>query len=329
MDQPYQPAFSMVQTKGSSLDYVVQVHGGAWDIPQSLKEAHRAGVVAAYDYAVSRLQSGKDPMDTIVEVLGILEDDPVFDAGSGSFLNEHGVVELDAAVMEGAGLRAGAVAALGSFPNPSRIARAVMDCTDHVLLVGTGAEDFAMSQGFRKVDISVLVHEREITAHRAWLASGKPDAKTFFSNPETKSRSGPEPDRRGTVGVVLGVKNKTGHFCLFSGTSTGGTPGKKAGRVGDVPLVGCGIYADNEGAAVSCTGWGEGLTRIVAAKSVSQRVTAGQHPQQAIEAVLQEMWRRTGGRGGIIAVDREGRCGAAFSTPDMAFAGSGCKQIFP
>lgn len=309
-------------------DIRVLVHGGAWDIPESLRELHRLGVVRAYEHALALYDAGNDPLDIVAAVLGVMEDDPVFDAGTGSFLNEYGNVELDAAVMEGASLRAGAVACLGSFPNPAEVALAVLRRTDHVLLVGSGAEAFARENGFRSVDPMLLVHDRERAAHNTWVAAGKPSAKIFFSRPQSESLAGAQPDRRGTVGVVLGVRRSDGNFSLFAGTSTGGTPGKKAGRVGDVPLVGCGLYADDETVAVSCTGWGEGLIRVAAAKAVSERVRTGLHPQNAVESVLAELWRRTEGRAGLIAIDAQGRTGAAFTTPDMAFAGSDCRPLF-
>jgi beta-aspartyl-peptidase (threonine type) len=301
--------------------FVVQVHGGAWDIPHDLLEAHRKGVWLAYEKALYLLQMGVPPLRVVTETLEVMEDDPTFDAGTGSFLNEHGEVELDASVMEGVALRAGAVACIGSFANPSKIALAVLEKTEHVLLVGKGAEAFALAEGFAKVEPSTLIHPREVAAYHAWVAAGRPDARLFFARPESQSRAGKNPDKRGTVGVVVGVRNSKGAYDLYCGTSTGGTPGKRAGRVGDVPLVGCGFYADNEGAAVSCTGWGEGLARVAAAKSVSERVRLGVHPQQAVEEVLIELHRRTGGRGGIIAIDAHGRTAAAYSTPEMAFAG--------
>jgi beta-aspartyl-peptidase (threonine type) len=306
---------------------IIQVHGGAWDIPTELIKAHAEGVQAAREKALFVLKSGGRPIDAAVEALRVMEDDPTFDAGHGSFLNENGEVELDAGVMQGADLRAGAVACIGSFANPGTIALAVLERTEHVLLVGSGAEKFALAQGFVKVPPHSLIHPREIEAFKGWIAAGKPEAKIFFAKQENQSQAGATPDKRGTVGVVIGVSkpdaSSSNDFDLFAATSTGGTPGKKAGRVGDVPLVGCGFYADNEGAAVSCTGWGEGLARVVAAKSVSDLCKSGIHPQQAIETVLKEMLRRTGGRGGLIAIDKLGRTGAAYTTPEMAFAGEG------
>jgi L-asparaginase / beta-aspartyl-peptidase len=298
--------------------FVVQVHGGAWNIPRVLKQPHIDGVRRAHAAALQALAAGERPLDVVVSTLAVLEDDPTFDAGTGSFLDEDGRVQLDAAVMEGAGLRAGAVAAVGKFRNPAAIALAVMERTEHVLLIGEGAERFALSEGFSPVDPRSLVHWREYEGYEAWVRAGRPDARMFFD----------EEGKRGTVGVVIGVRGAAGGpFMLFSGASTGGTRGKKAGRVGDVPLVGCGIYADNDGAAVCCTGWGEAFMRAAAAKSVSDRVAAGADPQEAVEEVLRLIHRKTAGRGGIMAIDPRGRMGAAFTTPDMAYAGPACRHL--
>jgi beta-aspartyl-peptidase (threonine type) len=305
--------------------YVIQIHGGAWAIPDSLSAPHAAGVERAYQAALSDLQSGAAPLRGMLAALKVMEDDPTFDAGTGSFLNEDGKAELDAAVMEGVGLKAGAVASVGRFKNPCELALAVMERTDHVLLIGDGAERFALAEGFAPVDPRSLVHPREFEGYEAWVRAGRPDARSFFVE-EGKADGLDEPRKRGTVGVVLGVSNGNG-FDLYAGLSTGGTRGKRAGRVGDTPLVGCGLYADNEGAAVCCTGWGEGFIRTVAAKSASDLIARGVPPQDAVEAVLATIMRRTGGRGGILAIGPDGRTGAAFTTPDMAYAGPGCRYV--
>jgi beta-aspartyl-peptidase (threonine type) len=231
--------------------------------------------------------------------------------------------------MEGSKLRAGAVAAVSRFKNPSAIALAVMERTEHVLLISEGAERFALSQGFAPVDPASLVNAREFEGYEAWVRAGRPDARTFFDE-EGKVNTGAQskPEKRGTVGIVVGVRKPGNDRCeLFAGASTGGTRGKKVGRVGDVPLVGCGIYADDEGAAVCCTGWGEAFIRFAAAKSVSERCARGEPPQEAVEAVLRSIYRRTAGRGGIMAIDPRGRSGAAFTTPDMGYAGPSCRHL--
>ncbi len=298
------------------------IHGGAWDIPLDLRASHRRGLENSFQAAVRALDQNLSSLDVVCHVLEALENDPTFDAGVGSFLNEVGDVELDAAVMVGKTLAAGAVAGICGVKNPSQVARCVMEKTDHVLLVGTGAEKFAKEQGFEIFDSKMLVLPREWEAHKRWISAGRPDAKTFFAASQSGSQAGEHPDKRGTVGVVLARKEPgSSTYELFAGTSTGGIPGKMVGRVGDAPLIACGTYADDEGAAVSCTGWGEGFIRLGVAKAVSEMVRAGKHPQEAAEQVLSDLYRRTEGRGGIIAIDALGRCGAAFSTPDMACVG--------
>jgi L-asparaginase / beta-aspartyl-peptidase len=217
----------------------------------------------------------------VIAALDVLEEDPTFDCGRGSFLNEHGHVELDAGIMEGKNLKAGAVAAMRNFLHPSRIARDVMEKTNHVFLVGEGAEQFALSYGYEQLPPEDLIDPRELIVFRQWIARGKPNAKIFFTSEEAKAlregRSiGAKPEERGTVGIVVALRTDASKaWELFAGTSTGGTPGKMRGRVGDVPVIGAGVYADNESCAVSCTGWGEGLLRIVAAQRVAAMVNAG------------------------------------------------------
>jgi beta-aspartyl-peptidase (threonine type) len=298
------------------------IHGGAWDIPVVLHEPHAAGVFNAYQSALSAFRTGGDGFAIVLAALEILENDPTFDAGRGSFLNECGEVELDAGVMEGAGLRAGAVAGIRNFLHPSKIAHDVLIKTNHAFLVGEGAERFAERCGHKRLPADELVDPREREVFARWVKAGKPDAKVFFSSPaNTSVRSGAEPEKRGTVGVTVALKADSGHWKLFAGTSTGGTPGKMQGRVGDVPVIGAGVYADDEGAAVSCTGWGEGLLRIAAGQRISAAVRAGDALQSAVETTLSDLHRRMDGHAGIIAVDRHGNMAASYSTPFMAFAG--------
>jgi beta-aspartyl-peptidase (threonine type) len=309
---------------------VVQIHGGAWDIPADRKAGHVEGVRAAHQAALAALDAGAEPLRAVVAALKVMEDDPVFDAGVGSSLNEDGEVELDAAVMEGRDLRAGAVAGVGRFRNPGAIALAVLERTSHVLLIREGAERFALAQGFPTVDPRSLVDPLELASYEAWVRAGRPDPRRFFDGEGRVSRTGAvtEHEKRGTVGVVLGLREPgEARHRLFVGISTGGTRAKMAGRVGDAPLVGCGLYADDEGAAVCCTGWGEGFIRTAAAKGVSDLVARGMAPQEAVEEQLRQIGRRLNGRGGIIAIGADGRAGAAFTTPDMAYAGPGCRKL--
>jgi beta-aspartyl-peptidase (threonine type) len=298
------------------------VHGGAWDIPAVLHLPHADGVANAYQAAMKAFREGADGFAIVLAALEILEKDPTFDAGRGSFLNECGEVELDAAIMEGAGLKAGAVAGIRNFLHPSKIAHDILCKTNHAFLVGEGAERFAERCGHKRLPPDELVDPREREVFAAWLKAGKPDAKVFFSSPAGASlRSGAEPEKRGTVGVTAALKSAAGQWNLFAGTSTGGTPGKMQGRVGDVPVIGAGVYADDEGAAVSCTGWGEGLLRIAAGQRISAAVRGGANLQTAVEMTLADLHRRMKGHAGIIAVDRQGNMAASYSTPFMAFAG--------
>lgn len=200
-----------------------------------------------------------------------------------------------------------------------------MEKTHHAFIVGEGAELFAKKCGHVVLSPDDLVDPREREVFARWIAAGKPDAKIFFASPAADSlRSGSQPDKRGTVGVVVALRNKstTNHWNLFAGTSTGGTPGKMKGRVGDVPVIGAGVYADDEGAAVSCTGWGEGLLRVSAAQRISAAVRSGQDLHSAVEQTLADLKRRLDGHAGIIAIDRHGNMAASYSTPFMAFAGA-------
>jgi beta-aspartyl-peptidase (threonine type) len=237
-----------------------------------------------------------------------MEEDETFDAGRGSFLNEAGEVELDAAIMSGRNLRAGAVAAVQNVRNPITLARAVMEKSEHVLLVGKGALRFAREHGVPTCKADDLIVLREIDRWRAAQGDGPRSAKEAFRKAGTAAD---------TVGAV--AMDRGGN--LAAGTSTGGTPNKPPGRVGDSPLIGCGTYADNESGAVSTTGWGESLIRVVMAKTVTElMVRFGGDPAAAAEEALRVLVRKTGGYGGVIALSRRGEVGMSFNTPRMARA---------
>ena len=270
------------------------VHGGAWDIPAELKEAANAGIQRALDRGWKVLQSGGSALDACEQSIIELEDDPLFDAGIGSHLNRDGKIQLDAILMDGATLKSGAVVAVEHIRNPIRLARAILEKTEHMLIAGYGAEQFALEYGMELCDPQIFVIEREA---KLW-----------------ESLSGKTPNL-GTVGAVaLDVRGN-----LASGTSTGGTLHKLPGRVGDSAIVGCGCYADNISCAVSATGHGESIMKIVLAKTASDLVSSGKTPQAAADEAVALMARRTTGRGGLIALDASGRPGFAFSTRDMAY----------
>src|SRR5690242_2628953 len=226
------------------------VHGGAWDIPDESVDLCKNGCERALAAGWSILSRGGSALDAVEAAVIVLEDDPIFDAGFGSHLNMDGRVECDAIVMEGATLRAGAVAAVQRVRNPIQLARKVFENSAHMMLVGEGAERFAADQGVSMCAPEELVAEAE---RDAWL-------KCRNSKHAAAHHRGHE---QGTVGAV--ALDRDGR--LFAATSTGGTCCKLPGRVGDSPLIGCGCYADAEAGGVSCTGYGEAIMKVVLAKT--------------------------------------------------------------
>jgi beta-aspartyl-peptidase (threonine type) len=281
------------------------VHGGAWDIPEASLEAHRKGCTQALSIGWSLLQSGATAVETVEKVIEVLENDGTFDAGCGSHLNEAGMIELDASIMNGKTLRCGAVGAVSRVKNPIRLARKVMDESEHILLVGEGAEQFAEEHGIHLCRPSDLISSRE---QKYWDA-GK-DKKV----PSSLAFRGGASD---TVGAV--ALDSNGDICV--GTSTGGTFNKHPGRVGDSPLIGCGSYADNAAGGVSTTGWGEAMIKVVMAKTVTDILERnGGDPQAAAENGIDILRKKVDGNGGVIVLNRFGKPGVAFNTPRMARA---------
>jgi len=271
------------------------VHGGAWDIPNELLEICRRAVERALDRGWKTLQNGGSALDACEQAIIDLENEPVFDAGIGSHPNRDGKVQMDAILMDGATLKSGAVVAVERILNPIRLSRLILENGEHMLFAGYGAEQFAVEHGMAMCDPKALITEAE--AQRWRSLSGKVV-------------------NLGTVGAV--ALDKSGN--LASGTSTGGTLFKYPGRVGDSALVGCGCYADNESAAVSTTGHGESIMKVVLAKTVNDFVAAGVPAQGAADRAIAILTRRTSGRAGLIVVDRQGRVGFAFSTSHLAYA---------
>ncbi len=290
---------------------ILLIHGGAWDIPADLLEAHEQGVFDALQEGWRILQAGGSALDAVESAVTALEDDPAFDAGRGSFLTRDGRVQLDALIMDGATLRAGGVACVERIRNPIRAARLVLDRSPHVYFVGPGAEAFAQSQGMTLIDNAELVIDRErqrLAQAQAREQTGAPD-RTFSGHPD------PEEDSHDTVGAVaLDTQGR-----LAAATSTGGTLNKEPGRVGDSSLIGCGCYADNASAAVSLTGWGEPIMKLVLGKWATDRVMAGRSPEQVASESMAYLLRRLGGHGGIILLAPDGRFGLAHNTPRMAW----------
>ncbi len=291
---------------------VLLVHGGAWDIPADLLDAHEQGVFDALQEGWKLLESGGTALDAVQAAVTVLEDDPAFDAGRGSFLTRDSRVQLDALIMDGATLRAGGVACVERLRNPIQAARLVLDESSHVYFVGQGAEEFAQAHGLPLIDNAELVLDRErrrLAEAQARENAGTPD-NTFSGRPPAEP-----PDSHDTVGAVALDQ----HGRLAAATSTGGTLNKDPGRVGDSSLIGCGCYADNASAAVSLTGWGEPIMKLVLGKWSTDRVLGGGSPEQVAPDAMAYLFRRLGGHGGIILLSPDGRYGMAHNTPRMAW----------
>jgi beta-aspartyl-peptidase (threonine type) len=253
------------------------------------------------------LYRGGSAVDAAAAAMRLMEDDETFNAGSGAVLNRSGEVELDAAIMDGATLAAGAVAVVKGIANPVDLARRVMERSGHVLLTGEGALAFAREQGMAICSTESLIVERE---RRRWKSAKQSDSKRVTH--ESTLSFGPSD----TVGAV--ARDEDGH--LAAAASTGGTLGKLPGRVGDSSLVGCGLYADDRlGAAVS-TGRGEEIIRVVMAQRAVDMVGSGSPAREAARRTIDLLEERTGGRGGIILIAPDGTLGFAFNTPHMAHA---------
>jgi beta-aspartyl-peptidase (threonine type) len=307
---------------------ILLVHGGAWAIPDDAVEAHTFGVRSALLAGYALLERGATAVDAVEAAVAVLEDDEAFDAGRGSFLTRDGRVQLDALLMDGGitgTMRAGGVACVERLRNPIHAARLVLEKSPHVYFVGRDAENFAAELGMPLIDNSELVLERE----RVRLAdaqekerAGFPD-QTFSGvqntaqemDKEAPGRAPYDSSSHDTVGAV--ALDAGGN--LAAATSTGGTLNKAPGRVGDSSLIGCGCYADNLSAAVSLTGWGEPIMKLVLGKWAVDRVLAGDAPDAAAEAAIAYLFRRLGGHGGIILLGPDGRYGLAHNTPRMAW----------
>jgi beta-aspartyl-peptidase (threonine type) len=311
---------------------ILLIHGGAWAMPDDAVAAHERGIAAALDAGWGALSRGGTAIDAVEAAVTIMEDDDTFDAGRGSFLTRDGRVQLDALLMNGADLRTGGVACVEHLRNPIQAARLVLEQSPHVYFVGSGAERFATQHGMRLIENAELIVSRErdrLMAFQRAEAAGEPD--TTFSGSaaeqidldEEVSRSLPEELRlddptlhsHDTVGAV--ALDQYGN--LAAGTSTGGTLSKAPGRVGDSSLIGCGCYADNQSAAVSLTGWGEPIMKLVLGKWAVDRVAAGGTPQAAATSAIDYLFTRLGGHGGIILLGPDGQIGIAHNTPRMAW----------
>jgi beta-aspartyl-peptidase (threonine type) len=268
------------------------IHGGAGAMRAEVRAKQVPGCTAALRAGWEILVSGGSALDAVCEAVAMLEDDPHFNAGFGSCLTASGTVEMDAAVMDGAGLRAGAVAVVRTVCNPVRLARAILVNGRHVMLAGPEAETFAQARGLKSCRPEDLV----TPAQRQRWQQGYGETST------------------GTVGAA--AVDRDGHTA--AATSTGGIFYKLPGRVGDSAVIGAGTYADDARGAASATGYGEAIIRAVLAKSVLDRLFDGSEPERAARSGIDQLAHRTAGAAGIIVVDPLGRLGYAYNTEHMA-----------
>ncbi|CAN5537359.1 isoaspartyl peptidase/L-asparaginase [soil metagenome] len=319
------PMFGAAQKRGSTEVRQLQgpqnprlgfaIHGGAGVIKRGSlspekEKAYRAKLEEALLTGFKALQEGKSGLDAVEIAIRILEDSPLFNAGKGAVFTADGKIELDASIMDGKSLAAGAVAGLRHVKNPITLARAVMEKSQHVMMIGDGAEKFAKEQKIGLVD------EKYFWTQERW------DSLQLILKEEVEKKKGGQRsaisglpyNKFGTVGAI--ALDKKGN--LAAGTSTGGMTNKKYGRVGDAPIIGAGTYANNDTCAVSATGWGEYFIRLGVARDISAvmeyRALA---VQQAADLVIKQKLQSLGGDGGVIAMDKFGNIGISFNSEGM------------
>lgn len=303
-------------------NYVLVVHGGAGTILKSKmtaekEAAYKAGLTQALQAGYDMIRSGRSSLDAVQAAINVLEDNPLFNAGKGAVFTHDGRNEMDASIMNGKNGTAGAVAGVTTVRNPINAARAVMEKSEHVMLAGAGAEQFAKEAGLVMVDPSYFYTEERWRGLQQAIKQDSVktrldhDQKTDGKN--TKLGTSNVDYKFGTVGCV--ALDRDGN--LAAGTSTGGMTNKRYGRVGDSPIIGAGTYASNSTVGVSCTGWGEFYIRSVAAYDVSAMMEyKGTPVKEAAKAVIEKI-AKMGGNGGLIALDKDGNIAMPFNTEGM------------
>ena len=303
--------------------WALVAHGGAGvirrdDLKPEQDAVYREAMASAAQAGAAVLRAGGSALDAVEAAIRLMEDDPLFNAGRGAAFTAEGRNELDASIMDGATLAAGAVAGVTTTRHPISAARAVVEGSAHVMLGGEGADAFARSEGLEQVDPSYFFTERRWRALERGLSKqglpiparpqGAPD------DPSSRAALVHEEGKHGTVGVVA----LDAHGNVAAGTSTGGASAKRWGRVGDSPIIGAGTYASNKAAAVSCTGAGEYFIRLGVAHEICALVQhKGLSLRDACDQVIQHDLTALGGDGGVIAVAPDGQMAWSFNSPGM------------
>jgi beta-aspartyl-peptidase (threonine type) len=291
--------------------YTILVHGGAGNIPEDKAQAHLEGAKEAVKAGSEILKSDGSAMDAVEAAIKVMEDNPTFNAGTGSVLTFEGEVEMDAAIAYGPNLDFGAVAGVKNIRHPISLARLVMEKTDHVLLAGQGANDFAKLMGFEYHDPITPQRKAQWEKYRQEFMNGN-----YKDWPKLRELFKEHPEfLHGTVGAVA----IDSHGETAAATSTGGVFLKLLGRVGDTPIPGAGTYATIEGAS-SSTGLGEGMMRILFTKTALDFLRDGLDAQHAAESAINYLDNFVGTDAGIIIVDRNGNVGIHHNTPNMTWA---------
>lgn len=291
-----------------SYEWAMVLHGGAGyatDLGVELEQSYASILTAALKQGETILKNGGTSEDCVVEVISMLEDSPLFNSGKGAVFTHDGQNELDASIMRGGDMEAGAVAGVRTIRNPIKAAREVMNNSKHVMLTARGAEQFATLQKLDIVDSSYFFTQQNYDRLQDILAKEKETGIVDEEHPDSKF---------GTVGVV--ALDKSGN--ITAGTSTGGMTNKKYDRVGDSPIIGAGTYANNATCGVSCTGHGEYFIRYNVAADVSKRMEyLGESVDVAAQQIIHQTLEEAGGKGGLIALDTDGNVTMPFNTTAM------------
>ncbi|HVK48273.1 MAG TPA: isoaspartyl peptidase/L-asparaginase [Pseudobacter sp.] len=317
----FNSALAQNDTSRTTVKPVLVIHGGAGTIlkknmtPEK-ERAYQDALRAALDKGYAILKRGGSAMDAVEAAVRSMEDNPLFNAGKGAVFTHEGKNEMDAAIMNGQTLAAGSVAGVTTIRNPVTAARAVMEKSQHVMMTGRGAEEFARLQGLEIVDPSYFYTEERWKGLERVKKEDSMKTELDHGSKPTSGLKQPEnkDSKYGTVGAV--ALDMQGN--LAAATSTGGMTNKRYNRVGDAPIIGAGTYASNATCAISCTGWGEFFIRLVMAKTVSDMMEFGNWSlEKASIEMIQKRLPALGGDGGLIAVDKAGNFTMPFNTEGM------------